>query len=108
MTTSEMLEIIRNGENSYTEFKLDSIGPNELAEVFVGFANSDGGKVLLGVGDDGDIVGITKDRLEEWVINVCRSNCEPGIIPFIETFFRQSLKLTIKVAVEMSLNPDSS
>jgi ATP-dependent DNA helicase RecG len=85
MTTPELLEIIRNGENSYTEFKLDSIGPNELAEVFVGFANSDGGRVMLGAGDNGDIAGITKDKLEEWVINVCRNNCEPGIIPFIET-----------------------
>ncbi|GFP23485.1 ATP-dependent DNA helicase RecG, partial [Candidatus Hakubella thermalkaliphila] len=55
MSKLELLEIIRNGESSYSEFKLDSISPNELAEVFVGFANSDGGKVLVGLDDNGDI-----------------------------------------------------
>jgi ATP-dependent DNA helicase RecG len=103
MTTPELLEIIRNGENSYTEFKLDSIGPNELAEVFVGFANSDGGRVLLGVGDNGDIAGITKDKLEEWVINVCRNNCEPGIIPFVEMLQVESARKVMIATIPKGL-----
>ncbi len=98
MTKLELLEIIRNGENSYIEFKLDSISPNDLAEVSVGFANSDGGKVLLGIDDNGDIIGIKKDKLEEWVINVCRNNCEPGIIPLIETI---EVEPTRKVMIVM-------
>lgn len=85
MTKLEILEFIRNGESSYIEFKLDSVNPNDLAEVFVGFANSDGGKVLLGINDNGDIAGITRNNIEEWVINICQNNCEPGIIPLVET-----------------------
>lgn len=103
MTRLELLELIRNGENSYVEFKLDFISPNDLGEVIVGFANSDGGKVLLGINDNGDIVGITKDKLEEWVINVCRNNCEPGVIPFIETIEVEPSKKVMIVTIPKGL-----
>lgn len=84
MNKIELLEMIKNGENSYVEFKLDSISPNELAEEVVAFINSDGGIILFGVDDNGDIEGITRTDLEEWIINICRNNCDPGILPFFE------------------------
>jgi len=103
MTKLELLEIIRNGENSYIEFKLDSINPNDLAEVFVGFANSDGGKVLLGVDDNGDIIGIARDNIEEWIINICRNNCEPGIIPLIEMIEVEPTKKVMVIMIPKGL-----
>jgi len=104
MTKLELLEIIRNGENSYIEFKLDTISPNELAEVFIGFANSDGGKVLLGISDSGEIIGITREKLEEWIINVCRNNCDPWIIPFIETLEVEPSKKVMVVTIPKGLS----
>lgn len=103
MTKLELFEIIRNGENSYIEFKLDTVSPNELAEVFIGFANSDGGRVLLGISDSGEIIGITREKLEEWVINVCRNNCDPGIIPFIETLEVEPSKKVMVVTIPKGL-----
>jgi ATP-dependent DNA helicase RecG len=84
MNKIELLEMIENGENSYVEFKLDSINPNDLAEEIVAFANAEGGIILLGVDDDGDIEGITRADLEEWTMDICRANCDPGILPFFE------------------------
>jgi ATP-dependent DNA helicase RecG len=40
--------------------------------------------VLLGVEDDGSMAGITRDDLEEWVMNTCRDKIRPAIIPFFE------------------------
>ena len=40
--------------------------------------------VLLGVEDDGTIKGLTRDRLEEWVMTTCRDKIRPGIIPYFE------------------------
>jgi len=84
MTKKELLEIIANGENSGVEFKLDDIQPNELAEEIVAFVNLDGGMILLGVDDTGKIQGIKKDKIEEWVMNICRENVLPSIIPYFE------------------------
>jgi ATP-dependent DNA helicase RecG len=84
MTHTELLEIIRNGENSGVEFKRDVIENHKLAKELVAFANLAGGMVLLGVDDDGSICGITRHDLEEWVMNVCRDKIRPALIPFYE------------------------
>ena len=59
-TRTELLEIIRNGENSGVEFKRDAIQNIALAEDLVAFSNFEGGIVLLGVEDDGSVSGITR------------------------------------------------
>lgn len=84
MTHTELLEIIRNGENSGVEFKRDDIQNHDLAKELVAFGNLEGGIVLLGVEDDGSISGITRQRLEEWVMTACRDKIRPGLIPFYE------------------------
>jgi len=86
MTTYiELLELIKNLENSGVEFKRDDLQPQDLAGELVAFANLSGGMVLLGVEDDGSISGITRPNLEEWIMNICRDKIRPPIIPFFET-----------------------
>jgi ATP-dependent DNA helicase RecG len=84
MTKTELFEIIDNGENSGVEFKRDTIDNRALAKELVAFANLQGGRVLLGVADDGTIAGITRDRLGEWVMTACRDKIRPEIIPYFE------------------------
>ena len=84
MTHTELLEIIRNGENSGVEFKRDVIENHDLAKELVAFSNLAGGIVLLGIEDDGTISGITRLKLEEWVMTACRDKIRPAIIPFYE------------------------
>ena len=85
MTTRiELLELINNGENSGVEFKRDDIDNRALAKELVALSNLSGGVVLLGVEDDGTVSGITRDKLEEWVMTTCRDKIRPGIIPFFE------------------------
>ncbi len=81
---TELLEIIRNGENSGVEFKRDTLENHALAKELVAFSNLNGGKVLLGVEDDGAISGITRLDLEEWVMTACRDKVRPPTIPFYE------------------------
>ena len=82
MKRLEILELIHNGENSGVEFKRDSIENHQLAKELVAFANLGGGKVLLGVEDDGKVSGITRADLEEWVIQTCRDKIRPEIVPY--------------------------
>jgi len=83
-TRTELLEIIANGENSGVEFKRDDLQTQDLAKELVAFSNLQGGMVLLGVEDDGTITGLTRQDLEEWVMNVCRDKIRPAIVPFFE------------------------
>ena len=87
MLRTELLEIIANGENSGVEFKRVDIRPEQLAKEVVALANFQGGRLLLGVDDDGSISGLQRDNIEnieEWVMNVFRDKIHPMILPFYE------------------------
>ena len=60
MDRIELLEFINKGKSSFAEFKADTpdIQAETIAEHVVCFANSKGGKILLGVEDNGTITGL--------------------------------------------------
>ena len=103
MNKSELLEIINNGENSYIEFKEESIKPKDLAEEIIAFANSEGGTILIGVADDGTIKGVADVNIEEKIMNICRNNCIPNIIPIYEQIDVDELKV-VAVTIPKGLN----
>ena len=55
MTKIELENLVKEGEGYNLEFK-ENIGKKFNAEV-VAFANGIGGKILVGVSDDGKIIG---------------------------------------------------
>lgn len=95
MKKAEALSIIKNGENSGVEFKSDNIRPEQLAKEIVAFLNFKGGKILLGVEDDGAISGISRKSLEKWVMNVCTNKVHPRIIPYYETLILNNKKIAV-------------
>ena len=94
---TELLEIISNGENSGVEFKRDMLRPEELTRELVAFSNLEGGMVILGVEDSGEISGIARNDLEEWVMNVCRQKIRPGINPYFEVIHQIEGKKAVAV-----------
>ena len=74
MNKAELIELIRSGENSGVEFKRDEIHPDDLAKEFSAMLNFEGGKILLGVENNGHIKGLGNQReeVEQWVMNVAR------------------------------------
>lgn len=85
MLKSELLELIANGESSGVEFKRDDVRPEQLAKEIVALANFQGGRLLLGVEDDGSISGLTRTDTERWVMDtVFGRYVHPMILPFYE------------------------
>ncbi len=63
-----LIEIIARGENEKVEFKR-SPDPHSLAETICAFLNTDGGIIIVGVTDEGKIVGTeTKKAIEKLTI----------------------------------------
>ncbi len=75
--------LIEQGEGETLEFKT-AFG-NETIETLVAFANQKGGKVLIGVADNGRIVGvsISQETVQNWV-NEVKTKTIPVLIPDVE------------------------
>lgn len=85
MKKQDIFDLIANGENSGVEFKRDDIRPEQLAKEIVALANLKGGRILLGVEDDGSISGISRNNVSEWVADtVFGRYVHPQILPYYE------------------------
>jgi ATP-dependent DNA helicase RecG len=72
-------DLIALGEGFTTEFKRSGTG--HLGRELCAFANATGGTVLIGVADDGSIVGISDaNRLKSEVQNIARSIDPPLVV----------------------------
>lgn len=78
-------QMILAGENKQVEFKL-VIPKNwsEFAETAVSMSNGKGGTILLGIGDDGQVVGVQDPKISDSIHDALRNLCEPAIEPKIE------------------------
>jgi ATP-dependent DNA helicase RecG len=54
----DRLAAVATGEDSARQFKVDVRNVDSLASEMVAFANSDGGKIFIGVADDGSMPGL--------------------------------------------------
>jgi ATP-dependent DNA helicase RecG len=80
LAPDELGALIAGGEDSFTEFKSPQVTTRELAKELCAFSNSGGGRVLIGVDDDGSIVG-SEGWDEERLMNVARTLLDPPIVP---------------------------
>jgi ATP-dependent DNA helicase RecG len=103
MLRVELLEIIQNGESSGIEFKRDDIRAEALAKEIVALANFKGGRIILGVEDNGNISGIARPDLEEWVMNICANNVHPRLIPYYEEIEIGEHKVAI-ISLDMGIS----
>lgn len=86
MTPNELLLLLRQGESSGLEFKRDDLRPEQLAREVVALANFQGGRILVGVGDDGTVTGVQRADLERWIVDtVFGRYVHPQLLPYYET-----------------------
>lgn len=105
MLKHELLEIIANGENSEIEFKRDDIRPEQLAKEIVAFANTYGGKLIMGIEDSGIISGIQRADLEPWVMDtVCGRYIHPALVPKYEEIQVDAKQRVAVITVPMGIS----
>jgi len=98
MNNTEVQNIISQGENELVEFKENF--NNDAVVALCAFANTKGGKVYVGISDNGKIKGVEiKQETIPIIINEVKSKTYPNIIPdadFVEIQDKIILILTIK------------
>ena len=80
-------KIIKCGEDSSRQFKENFTNAAQLAAEVVAFSNGNGGQILIGVKDNGEISGLNQNdisRLNQLISNVCSQNVRPAINPITE------------------------
>ena len=80
ISLKDLKNLIATGESSFLEFKHKVASPEKIAKEMVAFANTTGGRILIGVEDNGDIVGIESYYEEEfWLNQAAKDVCVPPI-----------------------------
>jgi predicted HTH transcriptional regulator len=57
-----LYKLIEEGEHQQQDFKFCINDSKKIAKSLVAFANTDGGRLLIGVKDNGKVVGISTDE----------------------------------------------
>ncbi|GIV42260.1 MAG: transcriptional regulator [Vicingaceae bacterium] len=96
MNTIELLELINKGESYHLEFKLEEENNEDFAKTIVCFANTDGGKIAIGVDDDGNIIGVSDvDEIMRKLDDVAINRCEPPVSIIQESVIVDDKKVVI-------------
>lgn len=72
-------KLIEEGENQQLDFKYCISDCRKIARTLTAFANSDGGRILIGVRDNGSIAGIKSDEEIYMVDTAAHLFCRPEI-----------------------------
>jgi predicted HTH transcriptional regulator len=72
-------DLIAKGENQQLDFKFEISDSRKLARTLVAFANTDGGKLLVGVKDNGSIAGVRSEEEYYMVEAAARMYCKPPV-----------------------------
>lgn len=76
---SYLRKLIEGGENQQLDFKFCVSDSRKIARTLSAFSNSDGGRLLIGVRDNGSIAGIRSDEEIYMVDTAAHVFCRPEI-----------------------------
>lgn len=75
----DLAKLVSQGEGSQLEFKRKAAYPDKIVREMIAFANSRGGTLLVGVGDDGSLAGLKDPEGEAHVIRESLKKCSPPL-----------------------------
>jgi predicted HTH transcriptional regulator len=80
MTLQELKQLVSLGEGRTLEFKHRVPRAERIAKEVIALANTDGGRILLGVDDDGTLVGVDDAAEEAFMLRRAISRlCDPPV-----------------------------
>ncbi len=96
-----LYELIKSGEGQRLDFKQHISSAAKIARTLVAFANSEGGMLLVGVDDHGQISGVDQAQERHVLLQAAKKFCDP----LLYLHFRERLaqrKVVLEVVVDKS------
>ena len=98
-----ILSLIAEGEHEHQDFKYQISDARKIARSISAFANHNGGRLLIGVKDNGAIVGVSSDEEMYMIDQAAQMYCQPPqSVQF--TLYRVEGKSVLKVDIAETLD----
>jgi predicted HTH transcriptional regulator len=105
-TRSELLRLIRGGEDTYLELKVKLSNSEKLAKGIVALANTAGGTMIFGVSDQLRIEGVTNaEEVQQELARICREDIFPPLLPLLDCIAFDSGRRIVVLDVEGRRRP---
>lgn len=107
MDVIELQKIVARGEDSRLQFKADVRNVDALASEMVAFSNSEGGRLLIGVTDRGNIRGVTRSevgRINQLISNAASQHVRSPISPITDNVSVGKERVVIVVTVPKGID----
>lgn len=99
--TTYIHHLIAEGEHQQQDFKFEISDARKIAKTLSAFANTQGGRLLIGVKDNGKIAGVRSDEEQYMIEAAARLYCRPEIGYHMQTYEAEGRHILI-VQVEES------
>jgi ATP-dependent DNA helicase RecG len=105
-TRTELLRLIRGGEDTYLELKVRLSNSEKITQGIVALANTNGGTIIFGVNDQLRIEGVANPEwVQEELARICREEIVPPIVPLIDNIAFDSGKRIVALDVQPRRKP---
>jgi predicted HTH transcriptional regulator len=96
-------ELILQGEHQQQDFKFEISDARKIAKSLSAFANTDGGRLLIGVKDNGKIAGVRSDEEAYMIESAANVYCSPEV-RFSMTQHRVEGRVVLEVSIPEAEN----
>lgn len=94
-------DLIREGEHQQLDFKFEVSDFKKIARSLVAFANTDGGRLLIGVKDNGAIAGVRSEEEFYMIEGAAKMHCKPEV-RFQSKEYKVDGRLVMEIKVSRS------
>ncbi len=99
---SQISDFIKQGENQTQDFKFAIDDQKKIARTLVAFANTDGGRLLIGVKDNGKIVGCNPEEEFHMIEGAAQLYCKPAL-EFQSQVHQEGYRMVLEIIVDANL-----
>lgn len=94
-------QMIEEGEHQRQDFKMRIEDPRKIARTLSAFANTDGGRLLIGVKDNGSVSGVNAEEEYHMIEAAAEMYCKPAVA-FATQVWKSNFKSVLEVQIESS------
>ena len=103
---TELLRLIRGGEDTYLELKVKLSNTEKIAQEIVALANTGGGVIIFGVNDQLRVEGVDDpESVQEDLVRICREEVQPPLVPFIDRVALDNGRRIVALDIESKRRP---